>query len=154
MTETQAKDKEASREALIGRFRSTIVEYITRVNSKYRANEFTSSQLAKTIMTTAQIGKTGFPIVHRIVKDFLRTWDEQGLCTHVSLTKYSRCRKTKDTYRFTEKGLKEIKRQAIVETINTIDKGDLSVMSIMRTRELLIEDKIDQLVSSVEKENR
>jgi hypothetical protein len=125
------------------------VEYITKVNSKYRANEFTSSQLAKTAMTMAQIGKTGFPIVHRIVKDVLRTWEEEGLCTHVSLTKYSRCRKTKDTYRFNLKGLKEIKKKAIEETIETIERNEIRATPIMKTRESLIKDKLEELLDSM-----
>lgn len=125
------------------------MEYITKVNSKYRANEFTSSQLAKTIMTAARIGRTGFPIVHRIVKDILRKWEEQGLCTHVSLTKSSRCRKTKDTYRFNVKGLKEIKKQAIEGTIETIERNELKATSIMKTRDSLTKDKLEELLDSM-----
>jgi hypothetical protein len=149
MMEVQAKDMETPHETITREFRTIVLEYIAKVNSKYRANEFTSSQLAKNILTTTEMGKTRFPIVHRIVKDILRTWEEQGLCTHISRTKYSRCRKTKDTYRFRTQGIKEIKKQAIEETIRTINEGELKESPIMRTRETIVRDKLEELLNSI-----
>jgi hypothetical protein len=90
-------------------------------------------------------------VVHRIVKDILRSWEEQGLCTHISRTKYSRCRKTKDTYRFKTQGMKEIKKQAIEETIRTITNSELTVTPIMRTRDHIVRDRLEELLNSLMK---
>jgi hypothetical protein len=148
MAEIQTHDNETNRDETVHEFKAVIIEYITRVHSRYRGNEFTSSQLAKTVMTKMDLERTRFPIVHRIVKKILRTWETQGLCTHTTRTKYSRCRKTKDTYRFNIKGLAEIKKQAIEEIIQTIENRETSDSSIMRTRESIIRDKLEQLLDS------
>ncbi len=149
MTEKQVKNKESAYETVVPETKAIIFDYIIKVNSRYRANEFTSSQLAKRVITTTEVEKTRFPIVHRVVKETLREWEEQGLCTHISCTKYSRCRKTKDTYRFKTQGIKEIKKQAIEETIKTIGKGELNGSPIMRSREMIIKDRLEELVNSV-----
>jgi len=149
MMETQTQNTASDREIVTREFAAIIVDYVTRINSRYRGNEFTSSQLAKNIMTTTELEKTRFPIVHRIVREILRKWEEQALCTHIARTKYSRCRRTKDTYRFNERGLNEIKKRAIDETIETIKKSELRSTPIMRTRELIIKDKLEELLDSV-----
>lgn len=151
MTEKQTENKENAHETVAHEIKAIMFDYITKINSRYHANEFTSSQLAKRVMNTTEIEKTRFPIVHRLVKETLREWEEQGLCTHISLTKYSRCRKTKDTYRFKTKGIKEIKEQTIEETIRTVGKGELSESPIMRSREMIIKDRLEELVNNVSK---
>jgi DNA-binding PadR family transcriptional regulator len=148
MVEVKKESAESARSPLVDEFETIMVEYITKVSSRYRGNEFTSSQLAKTIVNEERIGKTRFPIVHRIVKCILSTWEKLGLCTHISTTKYSRCRKTKDTYRFTVSGLKEIKRQAIDDTIQTIEKGELRATPIMRTKESIAKDRLEELLEN------
>jgi hypothetical protein len=147
--EREVEHSGSLRELLTLESSAIIVEYITKVSSRYRGNEFTSSQLTKTILATAEMGCTRFPIVHRIVKDILAAWEVQGLCDHIATTKYSRCRKTKDTFRFTKKGLTEIKKRAIEKTIGTIKKGELTATPIMRTRDYIIRDKLEELLNSV-----
>jgi DNA-binding PadR family transcriptional regulator len=146
---TITREKETHRDEIDREFRAILIEYITKVNSRYRGNEFTSSQLAKTVMTAMETENTRFPIIHRIVKEILRTWEKQGLCTHVTRTKYSRCRKTKDTYRFNSKGLKEIKKQAIEQMIETIEREELKAVPIMRTRQSIILDRLERLIDSI-----
>jgi hypothetical protein len=146
--ETGIEHDSSATELLSQKFSAIIVEYVTKVSSRYRGNEFTSSQLAKTILTRAEIGSTRFPIVHRIVKDILAAWEAQGLCDHIATTKYSRCRKTKDTFRFTKKGLTEIKKQAIEETIRVIKENELTTTPIMRTRDYIIRDTLEELLNS------
>jgi hypothetical protein len=149
MVEVRKENFESAHSLLVDEFETIMVEYITKVSSRYRGNEFTSSQLAKTIVNEGEIGKTRFPIVHRIVKGILSTWEKRGLCTHISTTKYSRCRKTKDTYRFAVNGLKEIKKQAIDGTIRTIEKRELRVTPIMRTRESMAKDRLKELLENI-----
>jgi hypothetical protein len=149
MMETQAESLGTPQATLTHEFKVIILEYVTRVNSRYRANEFTSSQLAKRIMAVTEIEKTRFPIVHRIAKEILGSWEKQGLCIHISCTKYSRCRKTKDTYRFKTQGIREIKKQAIEETIRMINEGEMKESPIMRTREMIVKDRLEHLLDSV-----
>jgi hypothetical protein len=144
-----AEDGRSARDLLDKEFTAIMIEYVTKVSSRYRGNEFTSSQLAKTILAKAEMERTRFPIVHRIVKDILKVWEEQGLCHHIATTKYSRCRKTKDTYRFKKQGIKEIKKRAIEETIRTIGEGELRESPIMRPREVIIKDRLEELISSM-----
>ena len=151
MLETQAEDAGTAQATVTHEFKTIMLEYVARVNSRYRANEFTSSQLAKNILTVTGIGKTRFPVIHRTVKDILRSWEEQGLCTHISRTKYSRCRKTKDTYRFKTQGIRQIKKQAIEETIRTIGESELTTTPIMRTRDNIVKDRLEELLNSVTK---
>jgi hypothetical protein len=149
MQRDQEKSSESAHEQVTKAIRRTMFDYIIRVNSRYRGNEFTSSQLAKKVMSTFQLEKTRFPTIHRLVKESLRTWEEQGLCTHISCTKYSRCRKTKDTYRFKTEGIIEVKRRAIEETIRTISEGNLGLLPVMKTREMIIEDKVEEIINSL-----
>jgi hypothetical protein len=149
MMETQTESLGTPQATLTHEFKVIILEYVTRVNSRYRANEFTSSQLAKNILTVTGIEKTRFAVVHRIVREILRSWEEQGLCAHISRTKYSRCRKTKDTYRFRNQGLREIKKQAIEETIRAIGKSEPTTTPIMRTRDHILRDRLEELLDSV-----
>ena len=146
MMQTVTENKKSAQELLIKEFTAIMVEYITKVSSRSRGTEFTSSQLAKTILASAEMERTRFPIVHGIVKDILGTWEEQELCDHIATTKYSRCRKTKDIYRFGMKGLKEIKKRAIEGTIETIEKRELLPTPIMRTRESLVRGRLEELL--------
>jgi hypothetical protein len=149
MQEEEVESKEKAHEEAVHEIKAIMFEYILKVNSRYRANEFTSSQLTKRIMTTMEVEKTRFPILHHLVKETLRTWEDQGLCTHISCTKYSRCRKTKDTYRFSARGIREIKKQTIEETIKTIGEGELSESPIMRSRETIIRDRLEELLNNM-----
>jgi DNA-binding PadR family transcriptional regulator len=149
MTEAQMQDKDIPRELLARELLPIIVEYITKTNSRYRGNEFTSSQLAKTVVTITQLEKTRFPVIHRIVKEILRKWEDEGICTRIATTKYSRCRKTKDTYRFTNEGLTELKKQSIEDTMETIRKSELTTTPIMRTRDYIVKDRFEELLNSI-----
>jgi hypothetical protein len=149
MQKMQTEGKEDAQAQARCAIKGIMFDYIIRVNSRYRANEFTSSQLTKKIITTMEVEKTRFPIIHRFVKEILRAWEEQGLCTHISRTKYSRCRKTKDTYRFSSQGIKEIKKQTIEETIRGIAEGELKESPIMRSRETIIRDRLEDLLNSL-----
>jgi hypothetical protein len=149
MQKVQTEGKEDAQAQARRAIKGIMYDYIIRINSRYRANEFTSSQLAKKIVTTMEVEKTRFPIIHRLVKEILTTWEDQGLCTHISRTKYSRCRKTKDTYRFSSQGIKEIKKQTIEETIRGIGEGELKESPIMRSRETIIKDRLDALLDNL-----
>jgi hypothetical protein len=149
MTEAQTQEKDVPQASLNRELTPIMVEYITRTNSRYRGNEFTSSQLAKTVVTATQLEKTRFPVIHRIVKEILREWEDRGLCIRISTTKYSRCRKTKDTYRFTNEGLTELKKQSIEDTMETIGKSELTTTPIMKTRDYIIKDRFEELLNSM-----
>jgi hypothetical protein len=71
------------------------------------------------------------------------------LCTYITRTKYSRCRRTKDTYRFGDKGLVELKKQAIEDTIETIRKSELTTTPIMRARDHIVKDRLEELLNSL-----
>jgi hypothetical protein len=71
------------------------------------------------------------------------------LCTYITRTKYSRCRRTKDTYRFSDRGLVELKKQAIEDTMETIRKSELTAAPIMRARDHIIKDRLEGLLNSV-----
>jgi hypothetical protein len=151
MMKEQSLSEENTRETLLLEIKAVMVDYIIKTNSWYHANEFTSSQLAKKVIAETEMGKTKFPIIHHLIKETLKEWEEQGFCTHISRTKYSRCRKTKDTYRFKTRGILEIKKRAIDETIRTINNSELTTAPIMRTRDYIIRDRLEGLLNSANK---
>ena len=149
MQRDQEESRESAQEQATKAIRRIMFDYVIKVNSRYRGNEFTSSQLAKKVMLTLEVEKTRFPKIHRLVKESLRTLEEQGLCTRISRTKYSRCRKTKDTYRFSAQGIKEIKMDAIDETIKGMGEGELREFPIMRSRDTIVRDRLEELLSGI-----
>ncbi|MHA1144692.1 MAG: hypothetical protein ACTSRW_08140 [Candidatus Helarchaeota archaeon] len=124
-------------------------EYIVSVNSKWRSNDFPSSSLTKTLMKILKKGPTQFPIMHKMVKHVLKKWEEKGICTYLTTTKYARCRKTKVIYRFDEKGFKKIKELIMEKNIEMIKQDDQQVLQdlmigkkreTMKSRETMIND--------------
>ncbi len=124
-------------------FEDIILEYICRVNAKFYSNVFPSTQLAKIIMNKLQAKKTSFPIIHKIVREILKRWEEKEVCEHVRTTKYSKSRsKTKEIYKFPDVGLAELKKRVISSSIDLIEKEDPSKFvegNVMKTREEILD---------------
>ncbi len=138
-------------------FEDIILEYICRVNAKFYSNVFPSTQLAKIIMNKLQAKKTSFPIIHKIVREILRRWEEKEVCEHVRTTKYSKSRsKTKEIYKFPDIGLAELKKRLISSSIDLIQKEDPSKFfddNVMKTREEILDGfqrEIDEFFNFVE----
>ncbi len=124
-------------------FEDIILEYICRVNAKFFSNVFPSTQLAKIIMNKLQAKKTSFPIIHKIVREILKGWEEKEVCEHVRTTKYSKSRsKTKEIYKFPDLGLAELKKRLINSSIDLIEREDPSKFcedNVMKTREEILD---------------
>ncbi len=124
-------------------FEDIILEYICRVNAKFYSNVFPSTQLAKIIMNKLQAKKTSFPIIHKIVREILKRWEEKEVCEHVRTTKYSKSRsKTKEIYKFPDVGLAELKKRLISSSIDLIEKEDpvkFCEGNVMKTREEILD---------------
>ena len=127
-----------------------IIEYILRVNSRYRSQEFPSTQVAKILLK--QLGnRDSFATTHRLVRDILREWDEKrGWCQKIAVTKYGHCRKTKTVYRFSEEGLQALKQRLIDFRIDEIERDTPLTTEepedpeiILRTRDELLDDLLD-----------
>ncbi|GAB4305444.1 MAG: hypothetical protein Kow0069_01230 [Promethearchaeota archaeon] len=141
-------------------FEEIIAEYIIRVNSKYFSNVFPSTQLTKVVLGKLQERKTKFPIVHRIVREILKRWEQEGVCIHVTTTKYSKSRtKTKEVYKFHRGGLQVLKDLIIQSTIDKI-KGEIDKEQVptdsLKTREEILEEfnrEIEDFFEAMETES-
>ncbi len=139
MTSSYEKGVDEKMLAYSKEFEDIILEYICRVNAKFYSNVFPSTQLAKIIMNKLQAKKTSFPIIHKIVREILKRWEEKEVCEHVRTTKYSKSRsKTKEIYKFPDVGLVELKKRLINSSIELIEKEDPAKFcegNVMKTRD-------------------
>ena len=126
-----------------------ILEYITKVNSNWHSNVFTSARLAKIALEQLGDRSTRFPIIHSIVRKTLGNLAEKGFCTYLTTTKLGRCRKTKDVYKFNPSGIKWIKHRIIEESIKEINKGRQFNQGILRTREKTINTLLAEITKSI-----
>ncbi|MFX1487112.1 MAG: hypothetical protein ACFFBS_08490 [Promethearchaeota archaeon] len=122
-----------------------ILEYITKINSNWHSNVFTSARLARIALERLDDKRTRFPTVHSVVRKTLKNLAEEGLCTYVTTTKLGRCRKTKDVYRFNSSGIRLVKRRLIEESIKGINRGQEFSYGILRTRERTIKALIARI---------
>ncbi len=141
---TSSYDKSAEKMLAYSKeFEDIILEYICRVNAKFYSNVFPSTQLAKIIMNKLQAKKTSFPIIHKIVREILKKWEEKEVCEHVRTTKYSKSRsKTKEIYKFPDLGLAELKKRLISSSIDLIEKENPAKFcddNVMKTREEILD---------------
>ncbi|NHI93164.1 MAG: hypothetical protein EAX96_11730 [Candidatus Lokiarchaeota archaeon] len=112
-------------------------EYIVSVNSKWSSNDFPSSQLAKMILKILNKGKTNFSVFHRLVKEILKEWEVEHICSYVTTTKYAHSRKTKMIFRFDEEGIKKLKEKIMSYSISLLEKQDVLFLKIVRERETM-----------------
>ncbi len=123
-----------------------ILEYITKVNSNWKSNVFTSARLAKIALERLGDKSTRFPIIHCIVRKTLGNLAEKGFCTYLTTTKLGRCRKTKDVYKFNPSGMRWIKQRIIEQSIKGINRGRQFNHGILRTREITINSLLTEIV--------
>ena len=95
-------------EELIQKVETLMKEQISDTNFKYKSDVFTSSSLAKLILKALNFPKTKFRIIHKIVRDIFKEWEEKSYCTHIETTHYAHCKKTKMIIQFSEHGFREI----------------------------------------------
>ena len=115
-----------------------ILEYITKVNSNWHSNVFTSARLARIALERLDDKSTRFSTIHSVVRKTLKSLAKKGLCAYMTTTKLGRCRKTKDVYKFDSSGIRWIKRRLIEESIKGINRGQEFSHGIVRTREMTI----------------
>ncbi|MHC1591864.1 MAG: hypothetical protein ACXQS8_07250 [Candidatus Helarchaeales archaeon] len=141
-------------------------EYIVSVNSKWQSNDFPSSSVAKTLLKVFKEKQTRFPIIHKMVKTILKNWEAQGICDHISTTKYAHCRKTKEIYRFDDEGFKKLKELILDRNIQMIKKDDKHIFEsfmaqqnreTMKSRESIINnflmDLHDEILQTASENN-
>lgn len=124
-----------------------MAKYIVGNNSKWHSNDFPSSQIAKTILNLFKTDEISFPVMHRIVKEILKTWEDENLCNYIRTTKYGHCRKTKDIYRFNDESINKLKEILIHHNINIIKdptknkiKEPEKKKDIMKSRKSIIKE--------------
>jgi hypothetical protein len=122
-------------------------KYIVGNNSKWHSNDFPSSQIAKTILGLFKTDEISFPVMHRIVKEILKTWEDENLCIYIRTTKYGHCRKTKDIYRFNDESINKLKEILIHHNINIIKDPNIDKIKapgkkkdVMKSRKSIIEE--------------
>lgn len=79
-------------------------DYITDTNFKWNSNVFTSSSITKVIMKTLREPPTKFRVIHKMVRDILKMWEEKSYCEHIETTHYAHCKKTKMIVQFSREG--------------------------------------------------
>ncbi|MBD3227252.1 MAG: hypothetical protein GF329_03610 [Candidatus Lokiarchaeota archaeon] len=112
-----------------------MAKYIVANNSKWHSNDFPSSQIAKTILKLFKKNNMSFPVMHRIVKEILKTWKDQRICEYLRTTKYGHCRKTKAIYRFNAEGINRLKEIVINNDIKMIKKTQKKQLENMKVSE-------------------
>ena len=95
-------------EELIRKVESLMKDQISDTNLKYQSDVFTSSSLTKIILKDLNFPNTKFRIIHRIVRDIFKEWEEKSYCTHIETTHYAHCKKTKMIIQFSEHGFRNI----------------------------------------------
>ncbi|HUY01095.1 MAG TPA: hypothetical protein VMV49_16165 [Candidatus Deferrimicrobium sp.] len=120
-----------------------IGEYIIGVNSKWHSDNFPSTQLTKVVLNITGRSRRDFSSTHRLIREILKEWEDNGVCEYITTTKYAHCRKTKMIYHFPMNGLKKIKEMIIdhhIEFIKNWNQWERYVNNedVMKTRENII----------------
>ncbi len=83
---------------------------IIKLNTLYNTYVFTSSRIAREIANSKNIKPTFFPKIHKKIRDLLKEWAGQEICVFLSQTKLGHSRRTKAVYKFTDQGLRKLKK--------------------------------------------
>ena len=135
-------------------FEREIIEYLISVNSKYNSNIFPSTQIAKILLGNLKMKKTQYPIIHKVVREILNNWKENGLAELVTTAHSGRNKRTKKIYQFSPENLQQLKGRIINSSIEDMEKGekDRKLVQTMRTRKEILQDlgfKIDDFIENV-----
>ncbi|MHA1276699.1 MAG: hypothetical protein ACTSQI_08850 [Candidatus Helarchaeota archaeon] len=98
----------SQREELIKKTEAIMKDCISEINFKWSSNVFTSSTITKIILKKLELPKTQFRIIHRIVRDIFKKWEEKSYCEHIETTHYAHCKKTKMIIQFNRYGFRNI----------------------------------------------
>lgn len=93
---------------LVSRIELYLKEYISDTNFKFSSEVFTSSSLTKIMMKKIHAPKTQFRIIHKIVRDILKSWAQKDYCDHIETTHYAHCKKTKMIFQFNKYGFSHL----------------------------------------------
>jgi hypothetical protein len=140
-------------------FEREIVDYILSVNSKFHSNTFPTTQLAKILMNKLKFKQTQYPIIHKVIREIFKKWEDQDLCKYISTSKAGRNRRTKDIYKFTEEQINVLKAKRIDTSIAEISDETLDpkkdIQQMLSRDEILkkIEEQVESLVSEMDDED-
>jgi DNA-binding PadR family transcriptional regulator len=139
------------------KFERVIIEYILFVNSTYGSNMFPTPQIAKIMVDKLQFKKTQFPIIHKIVREILNEWEQNGWVEYVTTTKSGRNRRTKFIYRFTPENLELLKGRFIGTSIRDIElerpHDEAPLKDTLKSRERILQqwiDDINEVINNIE----
>ncbi|MHA1649860.1 MAG: hypothetical protein ACTSYB_06685 [Candidatus Helarchaeota archaeon] len=95
----------AKNDEFVRKIERIMKDHIAETNFKWNSDVFTSSSIAKIILKKLNEPKTRFRLIHKMVRDILKKWEEQSYCEHIETTHYSHCKKTKMIVQFNRHGL-------------------------------------------------
>ncbi|WEU40563.1 MAG: hypothetical protein OdinLCB4_001130 [Candidatus Odinarchaeum yellowstonii] len=87
--------------------------FIIKLNTLYNNYVFTSSRITQEVIKSKNIKTTFFPKIHKKIRSILNEWSKQEICMFLSQTKLGHSRRTKAIYKFTEHGIKKLKKYLI-----------------------------------------
>ncbi len=93
---------------LVNNIESLMKDYISDTNLKWNSDVFTSSSTTKVMMKKLGAPKTQFRIIHKIVRDILKDWEQKAYCDHIETTHYAHCKKTKMIFQFNKYGFSHL----------------------------------------------
>ena len=127
-------------------FEWIIASYLVDTHDKFKSNVFPSTQVAKIVMDKLDKERTKFAVVHRIVREIMKKYQEEGLCERLER---GRAKKTKKIYKFTDYGFKVLKSKIInfnIENIKGTIPDEYQVETRSREDMLMhyLQDMVDQ----------
>lgn len=111
-------------------FEWIIASYLVDTHDKFKSNVFPTTQVAKIVIDKLDKERTKFAVIHRIVREIFKNYEEEGLCEKLER---GRSKKTKKIYKFTEYGFKVLKSKIINFNIENI-KGTIPAEFEVNTR--------------------
>ncbi|MHA1819246.1 MAG: hypothetical protein ACTSU2_13390 [Promethearchaeota archaeon] len=131
-------------------FEWIIANYLIDTRNKFKSEVFPTTQIAKIVVDKMGKKKTQYSIIHKVVREILNLWAQQGICELIDNTSKN-TKKTKRIYKFTPEGFSILKARVINFNIENI-KGNISedFEPKTRTREEILKDYLQTLLDEFE----
>ncbi len=112
--------------------------FIIKLHTLYNNYVFTSSRIAREIIKSKNIKTTFFSKIHKKIRELLKNWADQEICVFLSQTKLGHSRKTKAVYKFTDHGIKKLKKYLAASIIFQTANNKKSYSPLFPSRNKLI----------------
>lgn len=91
-----------------------IQDYIIEVYQKWNSNVFPSSQLTKVVLARLEKPKSYYRIYHQMIKQILRKWEKQEICSYVETESEITQKSRKMFYQFSDNSIRGMQLEQII----------------------------------------